>query len=109
GAVGGSKDTPPLGNLDTIALEAGTVDFAERRLGIGRVTVTGGGLHVLREKDGSFPLLKILAPSDEGLLRREIGGLAKEAKAEGKPWRVALDELAVNDTQIAVTDLSFGE
>lgn len=106
GLVGAAK---PLGEIDSVALEGGKLDLRERRLGIGRVTVTGGELRAVREKDGSLPILKILAPSDEGLLRREIGGIVKDAKAEGKPWSIAAEEIALNGTRLSLTDHSFGE
>jgi hypothetical protein len=102
----GSRE--PLGNLGSIAVEGGKLDFAERRLSIGKVAVSGGDLSVLREKDGSLPLLKIFAASDEGALRRGLGGVAKEARAEGKPWSFALDELLVDGVQVAIADHSFG-
>jgi len=107
--AGAADAAQPMGTLDTVELEGGRLDLAGRRAGFGRVAVGGGELRVVREKDGSLPLLKILSPSDEGLLRREIGGLAKEAKAEGRPWSVAADEITVNGTNIALSDLSFGE
>jgi hypothetical protein len=107
--AGGTRDAQPLGTLATVALEGGALDLAERRVGFGRVTVADGELRVQREKNGNVPLLKILAPSDEGLLRREIGGLVKGAQAEGMPWRMAAEAVAVNGTRISLTDLSFGE
>ena len=105
GAPGAAR---PMGELDTVALEGGTLNLEERRLGAGRVRVTGGELRAVREKDGSLPLLKILALSDEGLLGRVIGGIMKGARAEGRPWRLALEELAVNGTRVSATDHSFG-
>jgi Domain of Unknown Function (DUF748) len=95
--------------LDSITLESGKLDLIERRLDAGRVTVSGGDLRLVRDKDGSLPALKLLAPADEGLLRREIGGLVKDAKAEGRPWRIALQELAANDTRVSLTDHTFGD
>jgi len=107
-AAGEAGAARPLGELDTVAVEGARLDLAERRLGAGRVAVGGGELRVVREKDGSLLLLKILAPSDEGLLRREIGGLVKDAKSEGKPWSIAADEIAVNGTRLSLADHSFG-
>ena len=98
----------PMGELDSVALEGGSLDLAERLFGAARLHVAGGELRVVREKDGSLPLLKILSPSDEGVLRRGLGGAAKEAKAEGKPWRAKLEELLVEGTRVALSDLSFG-
>jgi len=109
GAPGAAGTIQPLAALDSIALDGGKLDLAERRLDAGRVTVTGGELRLVRDKDGSLPVLKMFAPSDEGLLRRQIGGAVQEAKAEGKPWRIALQELAANDTRISLTDHTFGD
>ncbi|MGH8765501.1 MAG: DUF748 domain-containing protein [Burkholderiales bacterium] len=108
-SAGQAASAQPLGTLDEIVLEGGKIDLAERLLSVGKLTIAGGELRVERDKDGDIALLKILAPSDEGLLRREIGGAAKEAKAKGKPWRTALEELQVNGMRVAVSDRSFGE
>jgi hypothetical protein len=102
----GAKET--LGNLGSIALEGGKLDFAERRISIGKLAVSGGGLSIVRDKDGSLPLLKILAPSDEGALRRGLDEAAKEARAQGKPWNLVLAELQLDGVQVAVADHSFG-
>ncbi|HLX80749.1 MAG TPA: DUF748 domain-containing protein [Burkholderiales bacterium] len=99
-SVGKAGAAQPVGTLDTVAIEDGTLDLAERRLGVGRIAVSGGELHVMREKDGNLPLLKLFAPAD--------GGVAQEAKSEDKPWRTTLDELTLNGTRISISDLSFG-
>ena len=104
--VAGAKES--LGNLGNILLEGGKLDFAERRISIGKLAVSGGGLSVVRDKDGSLPLLKVLSPSDEGALRRELDEAAKEARAQGKPWNLALAELQLDGVQVAVADHSFG-
>ena len=108
-SAGEAGATQPMGTLDTITVEDGSVDVAGRLLAIGRVAVSGGELRVDRDKNGKLPLLKILAPSDEGLLRRELAGVAEAAKAEGKPWHATLGELQVEGVRIALADRSFGE
>jgi hypothetical protein len=72
------------------------------------VAVAGGEVRVLRDADGRLPLMRFLAPADEGVLRREVAGALKEAKQEGKPWHLALDELAVEGLRVALSDASFG-
>jgi hypothetical protein len=111
--VGGLSAGPagapqPMGTLAAISVEGGKLDLAGRRFSIARLGIDGGALSVVREKDGSLPILKILAPSDEGLLRKELEGVAKEAKAAGAPWNVSLGELQVSGLSVAVADHSFG-
>jgi hypothetical protein len=104
----GPPGAAPMFKLEKISVEGGKVDVSGRQISLGKLAIAGGELGLVREKDGSLPLLRILAPSDEGLLRREIGAAKKEAKAEGKPWRTALEELRVEGVRIALSDHSFG-
>jgi hypothetical protein len=108
GLSAGPAGGKPFGTLASIAVEGGKLDLAARRFSVARVKVEGGELAVVREKDGSLPLLTILAPSDEGVLRQELAAVAKDAKAAGAPWNLALDELQVSGMKVAAVDHSFG-
>ena len=107
-SAGEPAPAEPLVVLDTFTIEGGTLSLEESRLGIGRVAVAGGNISVTREKNGAIPLADLLSATDAGLLRREVASAVKQAKAEGRPWRLAVDALEVSGTRIVFSDRSFG-
>ncbi len=108
-AVGEPGAAEPLAEFNTVALEGASLDLAERHLGAGRVTVRGGLVKLARDKSGPAGVLAFVARTEGGLLRREVAGAVEEARAEGRPWRFALDSLDAKGTRIAARDTSFGE
>jgi uncharacterized protein involved in outer membrane biogenesis len=107
-SLGDPAPAEPFAVLDTVTISGGSLNFAENRLGIGRLAVAGGNVRATREKDGSIPLAELLSPSDAGLLRREVAGALKQARAEGHPWRLSVDALEATGTRITLSDRSFG-
>ena len=107
-ALGEPGAAEPLAEFGTVALEDANLDLAERRLGAGRVTISGGLMKLARDKSGPAGVLTFAA-AEGGLVRREVAGVVEEARAEGRPWRLVLDSLEASGTRIAARDTSFSE
>jgi hypothetical protein len=108
-AIGEAGAKEPLAQLDTIALEGGSLNLDERQVAVGRVAIKGGLFKVARDRNGAVGLVDLIATPDAGLLRREVGGAVKEARAEGRPWRVAVDGIELAGTRVALSDESLGQ
>jgi len=107
-SAGGPAPAAPLAVFDTVAVEGASLDLQETRLGIGRLVVAGGTVDVTRDKNGAIPLMDILSRSDAGLLRREVASAIRHAKAEGHPWRLAVDSMEIAGTRVRLADHAFG-
>ncbi len=93
-----------LMTIQSVAAEGGRVTLAEREVKVARVAVTGGALELKRASDGSIRYLTVLGAGDQGKVRREIKEAGEAAAAEGRPWKFALDELALSDFQVGLVD-----
>src|SRR5262249_6635901 len=97
----------PLVAFDAITLVAGKVHFDEREAAIGRIALAGGSVRVVREKNGTVPILDFLAV--QGLVRRELAGARDQAEAAGRLWRAGVGGLGLTRARMGFSDLSFGE
>ncbi|HKU70847.1 MAG TPA: DUF748 domain-containing protein [Burkholderiales bacterium] len=108
-SAGEAANAEPLVSLDSIGISGGSLDLREKRLDVGKLTVAGGGIRVIREKGGGIPLIDLFSTQNVGLLRREVSGAFDQAKAQGSPWRVAVNEGEAAGTHITFADRSFGD
>ena len=92
----------PLLAFDTAAIEGGQLDLEQRQITLARIAVKGGAVKVVRNPDGAVDLIDRLQGSDAGLVRREVTGALKEAQAEGRPWRLAVDSLEVAGIRVPI-------
>jgi hypothetical protein len=99
-SAGQAGAAQPAGTLATIALDGA-------HAGPGRAPAGHRARHSERRRTaraarkGRQPAAAAaLRPVGRGPVRRQIGAV-QEAKAEGRPWRITLEELAVEGTQIA--------
>ena len=90
--------------IDTLALDHGCIDINNRSIKLTRVGASGGGIRVVRGKDGRIQLAEMLAPGDRGKLKREIVETGEKARDEGKPWSFRLDALELNGFSAALQD-----
>jgi hypothetical protein len=97
----------PIVALDSIALEGGSVDLDQRRIAIQRVTVRGGSVNIVRDKEGGLRLLEVLAAADRGSQQRPPAAASRAAAKPAQPWSVALDALEVSGVRVALADRSF--
>jgi hypothetical protein len=98
----GSATKTPVLALERIAVEGGRVDLGARRVAASRVIVNGGGTTVVRDADGTLPLLAALRPVQPPA---PVRARAPQATAPPtKPWSVALDKLELADHRVAMTD-----
>jgi hypothetical protein len=84
-ALSEAGDDTPLISLDALSLNDGRIDIGSREITLMRMTATGGGTSVVRSEDGRIRLAELLAPSDRGMLKREIMETGEKAQTEGKP------------------------
>ena len=107
--VGFSKtgDNIPLVAIDNLALDHGCIDVGNRSINLTRVGAAGGGISVVRGKDGQVQLAEMLAPGDRGKVKREIVETGEKAQAEDKPWSFRLDAVELNGFNAELQDRSF--
>jgi outer membrane protein OmpA-like peptidoglycan-associated protein len=97
-------DNIPLIAVDTLALDHGRIDMGTRSVKLTRVGAAGGGICVVRGKDGRIQLAEMLAPGDRGKLKREIVETGEKARSEGKPWSFRLDAFELNGFNAVLQD-----
>ena len=88
------KQTPF--KLAQLGLDDGTLDLAERRVGVGRLFADSGQLQVTRDRAGKLNLM--------GLLPRFDAAPA----LTGKPWTAAIRTVELNKFDAEVMDLASG-
>ena len=88
----------PLTTLDRIELLQGTVNSAERTLGIGRLAFHGGGTLIERDADGKFRPLETFAG------RPRLVEAAKAAADDAEAWRIDLNTLETDALRLAFVD-----
>jgi hypothetical protein len=93
--------------IDTLALDHGCIDIGNRSINLTRVGGSGGGIYVVRNKDGRIDLAEMLAPGDRGKVKREIIETGEKARSEGKPWSFRLDAVELNGFNAELQDRSF--
>jgi hypothetical protein len=117
------KDTPePVLALDTIEARAGKLDLRQRRIELGSIALTGGGLNIVRANNGRLNLQDLLrSPATEPATPAEANGEPAAAPWHYRVGRVALAnfrtefhdrgvtpaaELVMQDIDIAVDGIS---
>ena len=93
--------------IDTLALDHGCIDIGNRSINLTRVGASGGGIYLVRNKDGRIALAEMLAPSDRGKVKREIIETGEKARSESKPWSFRLDSVDLNGFKVALQDRTF--
>jgi hypothetical protein len=100
----GAVTKTPQVALERIAVEGGRVDLGARQVVVSRVAVTGGQSTVVRDADGTLPLLAGLRPA-EAPKPAPVPARGPQAPASpARPWSVALDTLELADHGVAITD-----
>ncbi len=100
-------NTIPLVAVDALSLDHGCIDIGTRSVKLARVGAAGGGISVVRGKDGRLQLAEMLAPADRGKVMREIVETGEKARSEAKPWSFRLDAVELNGFNAELRDRSF--
>jgi uncharacterized protein involved in outer membrane biogenesis len=106
-ALSEAGNNTPFISLDALALNDGRIDIDSREITLIRMAATGGGTSVVRSEDGGIRWVELLAPSDRGMVKREIIETGEKARTEGKPWSFRLDALELNDFTVSLQDRTF--
>jgi len=106
----------PLVSLDEVALEGGRIDLGAREFAVSRIGVKGGVTTVVRNADGSLPLVTMLGPAGQPkgatspppkvASSPAPKGASSPASEVAKPWTVALGKLDLVNHRLAITDRS---
>jgi len=106
-ALSEAGDPTPLISFDALALNDGRIDIEGREITIMGMAATGGETSVVRSNDGGIRWMELLAPSDRGMVKREIIDTGEKARTEGKPWSFRLDALELNNFTVSLQDRTF--
>lgn len=116
-------DAPsPLATLRSLALAGGRLDTARRQVGASSLAVRGGAVRVVREEDGSIPLMQAVAAATQSPAeKRGANGAAphvpaREQTANRRPgttpgtagWAYELGRARIEEVAVALADRSFG-
>jgi hypothetical protein len=88
-------DKQPFFVAPSLKLAGTNVDLAGREIAVGEIASTGGALAVVRDKDGTPDLARLMAEPPAG------------AAAPGPPqapWKIALGKLALDGYTVKITD-----
>ncbi|HEX6828304.1 MAG TPA: DUF748 domain-containing protein, partial [Burkholderiales bacterium] len=94
----------PLLAVDSVSLQGGRLDLAEHDVRVQRLAIGGGNIQVVRRADGTIRQVVALQPGEEGKIRRELREAREAAKAAGRPWSFALDQLELSGFAIGYAD-----
>lgn len=97
----------PLIHLKKLSVQGIRVDLDARQLDAERVAVEGGDARVLKEKEGTLNLARVLGGVGKGKIQKEVTAIAEEAKEEMKPWAIAVGSAEMTGFGVAFTDQSF--
>lgn len=102
-----SSDYVQLGRL---TLSSTHIDLAQHAIRVGELTLAGGDVHAWLDRAGHLNLLELLGdsagrpPSAPGAKPATSTPAARRGSAAGAVWRIALAELRVQSTRVAVED-----
>lgn len=96
----------PLASLASFELAGGQIDLAKNSVAIQQITLGGGDAAIERNEKGVIRLVELFASKDEGKLRKAAHAADTAAKAEGKPWHLAIVRTSVNGFRAAFVDRS---
>src|SRR5207248_8700503 len=99
----GAAAKTPLVALERIAVEGGRVDLGARQVTVSRVAVNGGATTVVRDADGTLPLLAVLRPAEPPKSVRVPASRPPAPAPPATPWSVALARLEPVDHRVATT------
>jgi len=94
----------PLLGVESITLQGGKLDLAERTVLLQRVAVEQGSAQLTRSADGTVRQVTALFPSEEGKALRELRAAGEAAQAEGRPWGFALEQLELSRFALGYAD-----
>ena len=97
----------PLIHLKKLSVQGIRVDLDARQLDAERVAVEGGDARVLKEKEGTLNLARVLGGVGKGKIQKEVTAIAEKAKEEMKPWAIAVGSAEMTGFGVAFTDQSF--
>ncbi|MGA7984060.1 MAG: DUF748 domain-containing protein, partial [Burkholderiales bacterium] len=97
-ALARPADETPFAALDSVTLEADSIDTGKRDIALRELAVRGGGARLMRDADGNIdPLASFAAPDGK-----------EEPATEGAPaWHFRLGEFKLSGFRLALADRSF--
>ena len=90
-----------LVSLPTVDVRSIVASLEDRSIKVGELATSGLEAKVVREKDGSINLLKLIKPQPA---KTNDVMAAKAASSNDVPWKVALDSLQVANYSVSVED-----
>ena len=101
-----APEKTPLATLDQVSVKGARIDLAARHVALGQVVVKGGGATMVRDADGSLPLVAMLSPVAESS-RPVVPPARVQAPASppaAKPWTLALDSGELTGHRVSFSD-----
>ncbi len=100
----------PLTTLNAMTLSGGRLNTAQRQVGVDALSLSGGSVRVVRQEDGSIPLMQAVAGTSQAPgSKPAVPAATQTAVRKQGGWNYALGQARIQDVEIALADRSFGE
>jgi hypothetical protein len=97
----GKDSATPVLALDTVEARDGKFNLNQQSIALGEITLTGGGLNLLRRADGQFNLANLLQPAPTGTPAQTADA---NDKPTAGPWHYRISRTAMTDFRATLRD-----
>jgi hypothetical protein len=94
----------PLATLESFRVTSGNIDTGKRTASAKAIALSGGGVRVVRGRDGAFELMNVFGSS---AANSEPAARGSSAVAASSPWRYQVDGIALKRFGVALSDATF--
>lgn len=86
--------------IPNLSIKESDLRFPQQEIKIGSIRTEKGKIRIVRQKDGSIDLLKLIPPSSQETSHKGGG------KEEGKPWVISVREVLFDQYHLLLEDLT---
>lgn len=94
----------PVVNLENLLIQGGQLDFQARQLDVAKIALEGGHAEVLKEKEGTFNLKRLLGDIGDGKRQEKNENGSEREKRESKPWNFTVQSMDMTGFGIDFSD-----
>lgn len=99
-----ATEDPPVVNLQNLLIQGGQLDFQARQLDVEKIALEGGHAGLLKEKEGTFNLKRLLGDMGAGKPREKKENGPEGAEREGKPWNFTVQSMEMTGFDLDFSD-----
>ena len=96
----------PLVGLEGLEVDDGQLDLEKREVLVQKIALNGGGMDLLRDKDGAIRLTEVFAPKGEASTAPSPTD-ATQSSPPSPPWHFKVDNFALDGFHLGLVDSTF--